>query len=1741
MEFTFTVTLSDTTISKKYGDMTFTNGVATVTLKGGEKATATGLPTGITYTITEADAEGFELTDQTGDTGTISTTKSEAEFTNSREKGGLELSKVLVSDLAADADVEFTFTVTLSDTTISKKYGDMTFANGVATVTLKGGEKATATDLPTGITYTITEAAATGFQLTGKTGDTGTISTTKSEAEFENTRDTGDLTVKKTVSSTVGSDTDKDFTFTVTLTGLSSEASNKKYGDMQFANGVATFTLKDGETATATGLPAGVQYTVEETDAANFTTTYDGKESGTISTTAASTTVTNTRDTGSLEVSKTVVSNTAADHTKVFTFTITMADNTVNGTFSGVKFENGTATIELKDTESKLIEGLPAGIDYTVTEAAEDGFAVTKNGDTGTISSTAVSEAEFTNTRNEGGLTVSKTLVSDLAADTDKEFTITVTLKDTSINGKYGDATFANGVATLTLKGGGSANITGLPAGIGYTVEEAAADGFVVTYTGETGTIETGKTAAAEVTNTRETGDLELSKVLVSDRAADADVTFTFTVTLSDTTITGTYGDMEFENGVATVTLKGGENVAAEGLPTTVTYEITEADAAGFKLTGKTGDTGTITTTPSEAEFENTRDTGSLKLSKVVVSDLAADADAEFTFTITFTGLADDALNKAYKATGAVESVTLANGVATVTLKGGQSVTITGLPTEVDYEITEAEAEGFTTEPEDGATGTIKTTLSEEEFTNTREKGDLEVTKTVVSDLAADADKEFSFTVTLADETINGTYGDMTFENGVATVTLKGGQKAVAEGLPTDLDYTVEEAAADGFTTSSTGETGTISTEKSKAAFTNTREVGDLTVSKTVVSDLAADADKEFTFTVTLKDKTISGTYGDMTFTDGVATVTLKGGESATAKGLPTTLEYTVEEAEATGFTTASEGVNGTISKDKAGEAKFTNTREVGDLKVSKVVVSDLAADADKEFTFTVTLKDKTISGTYGDMTFTDGVATVTLKGGESATAKGLPTTLEYTVEEAEADGFTTESEGEEGAIVKDKVGEAKFTNTREKGDLEVTKTVVSDLAADANKEFNFTVTLADETINGKYGDMTFENGVATVTLKGGESATAKGLPTTLEYTVEEAEADGFITDSEGEEGAIKKAEVSKAAFTNTREKGDLQVTKTVVSDFREDTDVRFTFTVTLADDTISGSYGEMEFNAGVATFDLKGGESKKAEGLPTTLEYTVEEKANNAFETTMTGNTGAIEKDKAGVAAFTNTRKVVEVPVEKVWSDQNDKYGVRPESITVVLLADGAPCVDQDDNEITAILSEENEWKTVFEGLPEVVKGSTVKYTVEEVMEDENGEPLFPGYTVEITDTADSGYTITNTFKPVDTDPPVGKIVIGDKPAKPQTFKFTFKATSSDPEPPMPEKTEIEIVGEGMEEFGQFWFTEPGTYEYEIAEVKENAEGYTYDATVYKLKYEITVGKDNELVKKMFVNGKEVEDFEQDTIQFENKYTMPKVELTVTKEWVDNDDELSLRPASIKVEVMGNKEVVKTVLLTEMDGWTKTIKNLPKYDDDGKEIKYTVKEAKVSGYDCEVGKVSGNADDGYEVTITNTFDVPPVDKVITVKKNVENGPKKVSTYKFELTVVGTAPEPDGVNNGTFTIKGDGSTQLKFSFDEPGTYTYKLKEVNTGEKDCTYDKAEYKLVFKVTLNTKTNKLDVKLDITNGKKTVEGTKVTFTNSYLVKTGDDTNMTPWVVAMATSATIAGTGVVVIKKRRKEEEEA
>lgn len=121
--------------------------------------------------------------------------------------------------------------------------------------------------------------------------------------------------------------------------------------------------------------------------------------------------------------------------------------------------------------------------------------------------------------------------------------------------------------------------------------------------------------------------------------------------------------------------------------------------------------------------------------------------------------------------------------------------------------------------------------------------------------------------------------------------------------------------------------------------------------------------------------------------------------------------------------------------------------------------------------------------------------------------------------------------------VSKDNLG--SFKNIRkETGSLKVEK-ILSGNATDSSKLFHFEVTLSDTEINGTFGDMEFENGVASFTLKGGQSLTASNLPAGITYTIKEKEAnkDGYTTTVNNSTGEIKPNTTSLALFTNTKNK----------------------------------------------------------------------------------------------------------------------------------------------------------------------------------------------------------------------------------------------------------------------------------------------------------------------------------------------------------------------------------------------------------------------------------------------------------------------------------------------------------------------------------------------------------------------------------------------------------------------------
>lgn len=329
-------------------------------------------------------------------------------------------------------------------------------------------------------------------------------------------------------------------------------------------------------------------------------------------------------------------------------------------------------------------------------------------------------------------------------------------------------------------------------------------------------------------------------------------------------------------------------------------------------------------------------------------------------------------------------------------------------------------------------------------------------------------------------------------------------------------------------------------------------DTGKLRVSKTVSGENLSDKDytRNFTFTVSLKKADGTALEGEYYYygeqragyiRDG-GMLSLRHDEALTILGLPSGTKWKISEKQENGWSISPQSgvIDGVIQKDETANAAFINYKgnvPLGHLTVSKTVAGN-AGDKHRDFTFTVLLGDTSISGTYGEIKFTSGVATFTLKHGESKTAFGLPVGITYTVTESEAnqDGYTTSSTGASGAI-EESGSAAAFLNTKDNtdpktGSLIVSKTV-SGSGGDTDKGFLFTVTLSDTSVNGKYGDMTFRDGISTFTLKHGESVRAAGLPGGTRYTVSESDRAGYTATASGEAGILENGKTATVLFNN--------------------------------------------------------------------------------------------------------------------------------------------------------------------------------------------------------------------------------------------------------------------------------------------------------------------------------------------------------------------------------------------------------------------------------------------------------------------------------------------------------------------------------------------------------------------------------------------------------------------------------
>ena len=219
-------------------------------------------------------------------------------------------------------------------------------------------------------------------------------------------------------------------------------------------------------------------------------------------------------------------------------------------------------------------------------------------------------------------------------------------------------------------------------------------------------------------------------------------------------------------------------------------------------------------------------------------------------------------------------------------------------------------------------------------------------------------------------------------------------------------------------------------------------------------------------------------------------------------------------------------------------------------------------------------------------------------------------------------------------------------------------QTTGEQLVDDCDAEFTFVLTLDDETIDTvndeRYG-VRFENGKATFTLKDGESKTIENLPVRMGYTITEQSKGGWLlarVDGDAE-GKVPYCATAEIAFINEKQTatGSLVVTKELAGELdADDADTVFNFMLMLDDNTITTADAEeygVQFENGIASFSLKGGESITIANLPAGVGYTIAEVRQTGWtlQSVSGADTGVVPKNDTAEIVFTNLKNGTDIP----------------------------------------------------------------------------------------------------------------------------------------------------------------------------------------------------------------------------------------------------------------------------------------------------------------------------------------------------------------------------------------------------------------------------------------------------------------------------------------------------------------
>ncbi|MBR2719076.1 MAG: Cna B-type domain-containing protein, partial [Clostridia bacterium] len=501
--------------------------------------------------------------------------------------------------------------------------------------------------------------------------------------------------------------------------------------------------------------------------------------------------------------------------------------------------------------------------------------------------------------------------------------------------------------------------------------------------------------------------------------------------------------------------------------------------------------------------------------------------------------------------------------------------------------------------------------------------------------------------------------------------------------------------------------------------------------------------------------------------------------------------------------------------------------------------------------------------------------------------------------------------------------------------------------------------------------------------------------------------------------------------------------------------------------------------------------------------------------------------------------KAAVSISGTKVWDDNNNAGGTRPEEITIRLYADG----EETDKSVT-LKSGETEWS--FTGLPKyAADGREIIYTA-----DESDVPK--GYVKTVTGDAASGFVITNTLKQGEGALDFTKyLTFSDYtliPKEGYTFTFTLTPDANTPDAytlvdnaelaedvtsitPVVEDGKVvsytlarKLYSRDVVNMMQVWstlkitFTEPGTYTFTLQEKAPNPtpEGWYYDTKPHPIQFVVTEGE-TEL---------EVENKNDRPPEIYNE--LKKKEITIYKSWNDSGYEEDRLDTTELLEYLNawystdngatwkdygkladlQTEEENSVVVEDWGSglWYVNVKDLPFYIG-GKEVQWSIVEKLPEGSHYETVYGDPNGFDvtagltGTDANNTTIFNIHEVEMTFEGTKTMTGRAlTEKDIFTFEIT-------EDGTSN-SWTAQNDAKGKINFptftyGLSDIGLHKYTVKETSASANGIKTDEQVYELCVTVAVEygalTLTYDADcVSVDFTNayeakGEITFEGTK------------------------------------------------